>query len=368
MYEPSPFPYHGPLTPDRVAGREELAQDLAERLMERRLTALLGPRRYGKTSLLRRVTADLREVGPETVWIDLYELNSMADLAGAIDHGLAQVQGPVRRALDSLSDGLSFRLGFLGVALTKSARQRPDPILAVRSLLRVLVETAQRHPLIVAFDEFSGIADVKGAAGLLRTELQHHFAELGIVFAGSQPSTMRMLFTDQAQPFFAQADLIELGPLSDGAIVQITDDGFAETGRNAGPTGRRIADFVRGHPQRAMQLADATWRHTEPSETAIDEDFEEALGDVRASVDSGSERLFAMLPTGHQKTLRVLASGGSIYGTAASVLDLSTGTATGAVESLLGNGYLTREMIGDERHYEIVDPLFADWITRRFAV
>src|SRR3546814_1766478 len=68
----SPFPFQGPLAPSEVTGRDDLRRDLAERMVERRVTALLGPRRYGKTSLLRRVTADLAEVGPETIWIDLY--------------------------------------------------------------------------------------------------------------------------------------------------------------------------------------------------------------------------------------------------------------------------------------------------------
>lgn len=364
MTPDSPFPYHGPLPPDRVTGRDDLARDLAGRLTEHRLTAVLGPRRYGKTSLLQRVTSDLAQVGPETVWIDLYELNSIADLAGAVDVAMSKTTGNVRRALDAISATLSFRLGFLGIELTKSARDRPDPVLAVRSLIRMLVEAAERQPLILVFDEFSGIADVKGAAGLLRTELQHHYRDLGIVFAGSQPSTMRTLFTDQAQPFFAQADLIEIGPLTDNDIIAIVEDGFAETDRDAGTTGRQVAAFVRGHPQRAMQLADALWRRTEPGERAANETFERALADVRTSVDSGSERLFAVLPTGHQKALRVVASGGSLYGTAAQVLDLAAGTATGALETLVGNGYMSRR---DGRN-EIVDPFFADWITRRFPV
>lgn len=364
MFEESPFPYHGPLPPDLVAGREELARDLAERLVERRLTALLGPRRFGKTSLLRRVTSDLAQVGPQTVWIDLYELNSMADLAAAIDHGLAGVEGPLRRVIDSLADTLTFRIGFLGIELTKSARHRPDPVSALRGLLRVLVGAARRRDLVVVFDEFSGIAGVDGAAGILRTELQHHYRDLGIVVAGSQPSTMRTLFTDRAQPFFAQADLLEIGPLTDVAIVDIVESGFRATGRDAGDAGRRIAAFVDGHPQRAMQLADSLWRRTDPGSTSTADGLDAALADVRRSVDTGSERLYATLPHGHQKTLRVIASGGSLYGTAADVLDLAPGTAKGALDALVGNG----DVIVVARAPRIVDPLFADWIRRRFPI
>ena len=60
----SPFPYHGPLRADQVAGRESLVLDVAQRIADRHPTALVGPRRYGKTSLLKRVAADLQAVGP----------------------------------------------------------------------------------------------------------------------------------------------------------------------------------------------------------------------------------------------------------------------------------------------------------------
>ncbi|CAN5625286.1 hypothetical protein BH24ACT4_BH24ACT4_09010 [soil metagenome] len=64
---------------------------------------------------------------------------------------------------------------------------------------------------------------MKNAAGVLRTELQHHYQDLSIVFAGSQPSTMRALFTDQAQPFFAQADLVEIGPMTGAAVTEVVE-------------------------------------------------------------------------------------------------------------------------------------------------
>lgn len=364
MVERSPFPYQGPLSPEQVAGRDELARDLTDRLRQRRLTALLGPRRYGKTSLLKRVSADLAKSGTETVWIDLYELSSLADLAAAVDRGLVGVAGGARRVLDSVAGTLSLRLGIVGIELSKGRRFRPDPVLTLRSLLQVLVRTAERHDLLVVFDEFSGIANVEGAAGLLRTELQHHYQRLALVFAGSQPSTMRTLFADQAAPFFAQADIVEIGPLDDGAVSAIVEDGFTATRRSPGAITRRLVALAEGHPQRAMQLADTLWRLTPRGGIADDARWEETVDTVRATVDNGSERLFELLPAGHQKVLRVLAAGGSVYGTAAEVLDLSPGTARAAVDALIGNGYLTRQ---DDR-VRPVDPLLADWIRRRFPV
>lgn len=355
----SPFPYHGPLRAEQVSGRESLALDLAQRISDRRLTALIGPRRYGKTSLLKRVAADLEAVGPACVWIDLYQLTSMSDLAAAVDSGLAGLVGPARRVLDAIAASVSLSVGALEFA--RSPRNRVDPALAVRNRLEVVVRTAERQDLFVAFDEFSGIAGVDGGAGLLRTGLQHHFQSLGIVFAGSEPSTMRTLFGDQSQPFFAQADLVEIGPLGDEAVLGIIERGFAGTGRDAGIAARRIVSMVRGHPQRAMQLADAVWRRVEPGATAGPTEWEEALAEVRASVEAFSERMFDLLTAGQRKVLRAVAGSGSIYGREAELLDLPAATARDAAQSLVGKGFLTRS-----ERLEVVDPLLDDWLRRRF--
>ncbi len=360
--EQSPFHYHGPLEPEQVAGREELLRDLAERVMDRRLTALLGPRRYGKTSLLKRVAADLGDVGPEAVWIDLYGMTSVADLAGAVDRGLAAVTGPLRRVLDTTADSLSIRLGFVGVELSRKRRDRPDSMLVLRSLLDVLVRTARRRDILVVFDEFSGIAGVKGGAAALRTALQHHYQDLGIVFAGSEPSTMRTLFAEETQPFFAQADLVEIGPMDDADLRATIESGFELTGRDHGGHLPALLNLAQGHPQRAMQLADALWRSAGDPDCEPEDRWAVALKSVRASVDLGSERMFSMLPAGSRKVLRVVAHGGSIYGTSAEMVELAPGTARAAVDALMGSGLLARTAKG----LTLVDPLLADWLRRRF--
>ena len=360
--ERSPFPYQGPLAPRQVTGREALRRDIAQRIADRRLTALIGPRRFGKTSLLKRVAADLEAVGPQPVWIDFYELTSMSDMAARVDNGLSAVVGSVRQVLGTIAGTMSVNLGFVGADLSRSARQRPDPVLSLRRLLDVLVAAAQRQELFVIFDEFSGISKVDGAAGVLRTALQHHYQSLGIVFAGSEPSTMRTLFSVQDQPFFSQADLVEIGPMDDADIFRIVAEGFESTGRDAGAIVGRIVAFAKGHPQRAMQLADAAWRLVPTGGTADDRTWEAALSDVRANTSGGLERFYGALPAGHQKTLRAIASGGSVYGTAASFVDLSPGTARDAAHALAGDGLLRRS----GSRFEVIDPLLSDWLQQRF--
>ena len=199
---------------------------------------------------------------------------------------MAATQGRLRRVLGSIAGTFSLDLGVVGVELTKGRRDRPDPAMLLRSLLQVLVRSAQRHDLLLVLDEFSSIAAVDGAAAILRTELQHHYHDLGIVFAGSQPSTMRTLFSDQAEPFFAQADLVEIGPLSRTAVAEIVERGFAQTGRDPDGITSLLVAMAAGHPQRAMQLADGLWWATGPKGVASDVTWEAALAGVRSSVDA----------------------------------------------------------------------------------
>ena len=360
----SPFPYQGPLKPGQVAGRDDLVRDLAERLVDHRVTVLVGPRRYGKTSVLRRVLSDLEQVGPTPVWVDLYALTSLADLAARLDDGLDAVRGPLRQALGRVAAATSLQIGGIKVEMRGAARDRPDPALTVRALLEVLVRAAETTAVVIAFDEFSGISGVAGAAGMLRTGLQHHYQHVGLVFAGSEPSMMRTLFTSQAQPFYGQADLIEIGPLPAEAVFDIVTGGFEATGRDAGPLPDRIVAFAGGHPQRSMQLADAAWRATPEGESAGLGTWELTLAQVRADVAGGLERLHAGLPLGQQKVLRALAATGSIYGRTAMIHDLAKGTATAARAALIDHGHV-READG---HTVIVDPLLVDWLRRRFSL
>jgi hypothetical protein len=360
--ELSPFPYQGPLEPAQVRGRDALVDDLVERVTARRVTALLGPRRYGKTSVLRRVAADMAEVS--TVWVDLYEVTSMADVAVRFDDALATTTGRFAAAARQVAASVALNLGVLKVQLSGPARQRPDPTLAFHSLLQVLVEAAKRRATMLVIDEFSSIGRVDGAAGMLRTALQHHYRDLGIVFAGSHPSMMRTLFSARPEPFYGQADVLEIDPLSPPAVEEIVASGFAVTDRRAGKVAGLIAAFAAGHPQRTMQLADACWRRTLVGATAGTEVWAGALEEVRRSAAESLERLFSGLGRGEGDVLRAVARSGSAYGAEAALLDLAKGTATNARRTLLDRGDLADTPTG----LVVVDPILADWLRRRFPV
>jgi len=360
--EVSPFPHHGPLEPGQAGPQSELIDDLVRRVSERRVTVLLGPRRHGKTTALRAVVDRLSD-SVTSVWLDLYELASWSDLAGRLDRALARIGSVGSPTVNELAARLSLPLGMLAVELRKPAQQRPDPLLIVQSQLDILVKASRTEPIVLVIDEFSGIVGVEGAAAQLRTALQHHFQEIGLLFAGSEPSTMRMLFTDRAEPFYAQADLVEARPFDPAAVERIVRDGFESTGRSPGSVAAAIAYITGGHPHRVMELSDAVWTRVPVGGVATDDDVTLALDDVVGAESAGLERLFSSFPTGEQLVLRVVAKNEPIFGGYADSLGLSSGGAQHARSLLIDRGYLRR----DGNTLTIVDPVLTEWIRRTFG-
>ncbi len=354
LIEGTPFPHQGPLAPDRVGGRDALIADLVERVTARRMTALLGPRRFGKTSVLGAVGATLEEAGISVVRLDLYETRSSADLVVRLDRSLAASRGRVGSRLASLAVGSSINLGVLKIEFARPPAQRPDADASLDLLLDLLVEAASAEPTLLVIDEFTGINGVAGAAGLLRTKLQHHVQEIGVLFAGSEPTAMAAMFTEQSQPFYAQADIIEIQTFTLAELADIIDDGFAATDRRSEGVAGLVHQASGGHPYRAMQLADAAWVRTEPGGSG-EAAWIEARQAVQRNVAPGLEVLFSTFSHAEQVVLRALATGRPLFGGTLELFGASAGAVQAARDRLVGSGTLTRDLT-------IVDPLLTDWI------
>jgi hypothetical protein len=165
---------------------------------------------------------------------------------------------------------------------------------------------------------------------------------------------MAAMFTEQAQPFYAQADIIEIQPFTLAELADIVDDGFARTDRHSDGLAGLVHHTTGGHPYRAMQLADAAWLRTEPGESG-EANWADALQAVRRSIAPGLEVLFSTFSNAEQVVLRALATGRPLFGGTLELFGASSGAVQAARDRLIGNGALTRDLA-------LVDPLLADWI------
>ncbi|HKY16209.1 MAG TPA: AAA family ATPase, partial [Microthrixaceae bacterium] len=234
----NPFEYVRPLPPAQVTGRDELLDRLVRAVLDRRLVALVGPRRFGKTSLLGRVASVAGEVDAvDTVSVDCFGVASLGDFAVRLESAMASLRGPARkvatRLFESSELGLSLAPG-IGFKVTFGRRDAPDATAVLHGLLDVLTAVADRRGgLLLILDEFQDVARIEHLDAILRSHLQTA-RQVAVVFAGSRPSMLRALFEDRTRPFYAQAEIVEVDRFDAATAAGIVADGFAATGRDAG--------------------------------------------------------------------------------------------------------------------------------------
>jgi uncharacterized protein len=363
----SPFVYEEPVEPGALIDRAAELATLTDRLADARNSRLEGPRRFGKTSLLRAALAAAERDGALAVEVNFLGCVTAADAAHRIERAYAaRMDGRLRRWYDGLVRTLQPTLratpGGVGVA----ARPQPStPALLDRLALphRVLERTGRR--CAIAFDEFQEVLRIDPALpGTFRAELETQGQAAGYIFSGSHPGLMRDLFADRRHAFFAQAAPVELGPLPPDALADHIAARFADGRRDPGEALGPLLDTAEGHPQRAMLLAHHLYERLDPGAAADVETWARALDGARREAAGEIQVLWQGATTLERRVLKVIAhrtvplTGREAHERFGLGKSGSTGL---AVDRPVGEGHLVADDT-TRTGWRIVDPFLAAWL------
>src|SRR6195952_4379773 len=301
----NPFVFTQPVEPDDLIDRNEESERLLLLAEGGHAVRLSAPRRYGKTSLLRRLGDEADKVGMNFVEVDFYGVLSRQDVAGRLEEGYGRLRpGPqriARAAIKTLRPSVSLGAGGVRVESRPQIEEGIDRRLTGLLDLPVRLHERTGTRTLVAFDEFQALLAVDpGIDGLFRSRIQRHGDAASYVFAGSHPGLMDHLFGARERPFFGQARSLRLGPLPDAAIVDHVGERFTATGREVGPAIEPLLDLAAGHPQRAMLLAHHVWEQTPVGEAAEAERWGAALDAVMVEQDDALRATWDSLQTNKQ--------------------------------------------------------------------
>ena len=204
----NPFVTTGYAGPEYFCDRVEETRALTELLCNGNNVALMSPRRYGKTDLIRHCFAQQEIAGQYyTFIIDIYSTKSLPEMTERMGKALLDALKPKGRkawerfvdVLGSLKGGI--RYDAAGVpAWTLQVGDIRNPATTLDEIFSYL-RNAEK-PCLVAIDEFQQIDKYgdRNVEATLRTYMQYcpnaHF-----VFSGSQRDMMGAIFTSSARPF-----------------------------------------------------------------------------------------------------------------------------------------------------------------------
>ncbi len=363
----NPFRFSGPLAPDEMIDRDDEADDLLALANGRHSFRLVGPRRYGKTTLLRRVLESAERQGMATVLVDLQDVLSIAEIVVRIERAYERLKGPIRRHVENVLRSWNIGLSLGGGGFTATLQRNPN-VDAESVLLRLLELPASLFDRdgttsLIAFDEIQDVLAITGADGKIRSVIQHQTDAATYAFAGSAPGVMQQLFADPRRPLLDQAVPRSLDPLGLDDVGDYLVGRFQNTGRDAGPALAPLLEFTRGHPQRSMMLAHYLWERTPQRATADEGTWISALDDAARDTAPLMRAIWRALTNNERRVARALAVATTPLHSeeTAAAVGIKRSSIGKALESLIANADVIHQ--GDKPR--LTDPLFELWLQNR---
>jgi len=381
----NPFVY-GEVVPaaafvDRIDELERLARDL--RASQK--VFLISPRRYGKSSLIRRALASVGRHGVLTVEVTVSSFSSYVAFLEGYARALVAAETRWDRARNWLRDAVrsaraevrynpdpSMRTpgsGALSVSFPGVRTDRDISRLAqdVFALPAHLAETRQRK-VVVALDEFQAIAGFNGGSveHALRAAVQHQ-RDVGYVFAGSEPSLMERMLGPK-RPFYKAGPVMRLEKIPADEFATFIEERFARSGMRPEPgLGSAIVDLAGNLPYDVQRLAHETWDQVRGGgrKRANLNDLHDALKRLLSEQQVMFEAAWQRMTLAQRATLRavVVEEGRELLSADARGRHRLGGASTvqASLTALRRDDVIARE----RDRYVVVDSLLREWVARQ---
>ena len=375
----NPFEFGRELALDELVDREEELKELSQVLNGAGKCFLIGPRRYGKTSLLagaatlaaRQKVLVFRYDGEVFPTLDLLAARMVRDYAASLAGPAERVAKAVRTFFKAVKPTVSFKP--LDGSWSVSIGVQPPPAGALPLFLEVLdgYEKAARNrsrPTGLILDEFQRIVERGGAdaEGQLRAAVQTH-RNLAYIFAGSETRVLAAMTGEASRPFYRLGERRFLGPIPRPAFRQFLSRGFKGALVVTDEGIEAILDRAEDVPYNVQLLAHACWEsgYASRAGTRLTPDL---VAGVEASAARRSDPLFTQIWTGltaaQQKALLALIYEGKglSSGAVARKYGVPVPTMQKALRALETRGIIREEGSKGEVRLRLEDPLFGSWV------
>lgn len=314
----NPFHYGSPVSGERFTDRADELKALATCMLKGQNAVVLSPRRYGKTSLLKRAVQEVRQAGGRSAMVNLIGCSSRRQVAQTLASGIAhEAMGwlggraeLVREHLGRVRAGVTLEVGQAGLTVTlMPASATADWSQVIGDVLRMLIQLGARgHPVSLVIDEFQRVAEVdEGLPGVFKT-LVDELERVSLVFAGSKRHLMEELSTGPGAPLLKVGTRISLAPIPQGLMTSFLAERSAAGKKDLDPdVAATIYQVARGIPNDVQQLA--FWAFEEPGRRITKPTVERALDRVVSLQAEDFAEAYDKLAPSQQRLLEVLSRG-----------------------------------------------------------
>jgi uncharacterized protein len=377
---PNPF-YYGDLALDEAfTDRQGELKSLEADLRNGLNVAVIAPRRFGKSSLVRRATQHLLAKGVLVAEVDLMKTPTKEKLASALARSIYRdlTKDVAVKAKQQAKDHLKMFSGLrIAPVITvnpedssysfsfTASHAEADIDATLERLLELPAQLAaeQNKRVVLYFDEFQEITDIDPKLPTLMRAVFQEQTEVAHVYAGSRRDMMQRLFNDRNEPFYKSAKVMEIGAISPDLFKRFVKERFDSTDRGiADAVLDELLSVTAGHPYGTQELAYALWEEVPTGFTASATDLQAALGAVLRAENAHFTLLWEKSSRAQRLVLQALAVEPGRVQSAAyrNTFGLpAASTVQRAIEALTHDELVARRPDGA---HEIVEPFLREWV------
>lgn len=380
----SPFQAGRRLTASELVDREAEVREVRNALRGAGKLWVIGPRRYGKTSLVHAAREAAEADGVVVLWVDAEAFTTVEMLAAELlAQATKRLEPRIQRAQTVVSSffgrlrptvGYNPGDGSFAVSLGVDAAAAGGGVPLVTDVLNGIEQWAAqtKRRVAIVIDEVQELLEKAGRTGegQFRAAVQQH-ERVGYVFAGSKARYLARVTSEPGAPFFNLGSKLYVGPIPDADFLAFLASAFAHGGFALEPDAlEAILDLAQRVPYNVQLLADACW--TELSVRPPPTDAPWSATEVRATAEAMVRKLDPYYSpqwlqlSGPQRTaLLAMVREVDVGLTSGAVLQRYRLTASAmqkALGGLLGKGVLFEEQAAGATELRLQDPFFGIWV------
>ena len=368
----APFLFGKTVSEDAFTNRQVDIKRLTGNLQNHINTILISPRRWGKSSLVKKVTENIRSRSTRVIMLDLLSIRNEEEFYKVL--AKEAIKATSNKLTEWIETGREFLKHItpkisLGTDPTQDFdisfewKELEENYAEILNLPQKIAKKKKMH-LIICIDEFQNCESFRESKLFqkrLRTEWQHHHNVTYCLY-GSRQHMMAEFFEKQSNPFYKFGDVIYLPKISRNDWIDFIQEQFRSTKKNINEeTANLIAALVQDHSYYVQQLSYLVWMAT--SKTVTAEIVMTGVEDLLAQNSMLYTRDTENLTNAQFNFLKALAEGVHTGLSSRDVLHkYQLGTSANALK--IKKGLIQKELIDDTNGIHFLDPVYELWFKK----
>lgn len=372
----SPFIFGTTVSIQSFTNREAESAKLKSNLLNGINTTIISPRRWGKSSLVEKVIADInkKEKKTKTVIIDLFSVGSEEEFLEKFAREVIKASSSkwqewmetgkefFKRVIPKISMGLDPANDFSLSFDLQELKKYSDEILNLPEII------AQKKGIkfIICLDEFQNLSvfsEYLVFEKKMRACWQRHKLVTYCLY-GSKRHLMSDIFNNPSKPFYRFGDIMLLQKIETQKWVSFISKSFTNTNKLIDDkTAGLIPAMMKNHSWYVQQLAHYTWNLTQKKASSAEVSI--ALAELIHANTPLYQKEIESISSTQLNLLKAVARGETQFTSTVVMNKYLLGTPRNVSKNktiLINNDII--HLIDDR--YEFVDPAFELWFNKQF--